>query len=216
MLIYHVSDLHGDWTPVFSAQEKPDLWILSGDLLYNYRDHVREPEYQKKELEEIILALIDSFQNTPVLVQNGNHDFINIGETMQELGIPNVYPVTTSSQTILVNGTPVSFAGFPNVPIIHNPTRAWNHVTDDVTLACLVDQVMSEDIDLMINHAPPDNILSGRHGGIHALTSQLMYRPHNIKGVFFGHSHDSCGVMEENGILFSNAATQLNKVSLEF
>lgn len=214
MLIFHASDLHGDWTPVLSEGEKPDLWILSGDLLYNYRDHEREPEYQTLELQEIITGLIEAFRGVPVLVQSGNHDFINVGEVMSSLGIPNVYSVKTTAQTVNVKGESVRFAGFPNVPVIHNPAREWNHVTDDVTLACLVDQVMGEDISLMINHAPPDGILSGRHGGIHSLTSQLMYRAHGIQGVFYGHCHDSCGILEEGGILFSNAATRLNKVSL--
>lgn len=218
MLVCHASDLHGDWRPLFKVDRTPDVWVFSGDMLYNVpvknvstrkRDPAAEAKGQKHDLKTLIPRLRKLVGDRPVVCQDGNHDYVCLGEILAHKGF-NAISVGLEAQTI--PGTDIKVAGFPHVRYM---LGVWNREVDDATLCSLANQAMDSDPDWLVTHMPPGGILVSNYTGCDTLTSRLMYGEHRVKAHFFGHDHNGRGIEERAGIQFSNAATQINWIELE-
>jgi Icc-related predicted phosphoesterase len=64
------------------------------------------------------------------------------------------------------------------------------------------------DVDVLITHGPPANILDLTSDGKHAGCAQLLARVHQIKPRLhvFGHIHEAYGRIEQNSTIFVNAS----------
>lgn len=64
-------------------------------------------------------------------------------------------------------------------------------------------------VDVLITHGPPKNILDGTYNGIAAGCSVLLKRVHEVKPRLhvFGHIHEAYGREEHNSTIFVNAST---------
>jgi Icc-related predicted phosphoesterase len=221
--IGHFSDLHSNIIPLLEySGPLPDLWVSTGDFLPNISrgDRAVDVPVQTEWLEKVIPDLREAFGQRPVLCQEGNHDHISIAPIFQQNGIL-AFQVHKEKRTINVAGKDWTYAGFREIPYI---VGEWEGEADDATMREIVRNVMVENPDLLICHAPPAGILDNRysnskHGvfgyGIQHLTSSLMYQEHQIQCVMFGHIHNDHGGQTHQGITFSNAATVLRFVEIE-
>ena len=69
------------------------------------------------------------------------------------------------------------------------------------------EELIPADSDVVVTHKPPVMILD-ESAGVHWGNAPLRNRILQVKPRYhlFGHAHNSCGIVERNGIVFSNAA----------
>lgn len=204
--IAHCSDLHGDWEFLDSVKT-PDLWVFSGDFFPNRTRGIRpiESSYQEVWFRRAADRLVCALRGVPVVVVDGNHDFVNLAPLLASVGVES-YDV--ASGPVDIKG--LRFSGFPYIPWI---IGEWNYEEDNIQSE--IDRVWAEDPDVLLTHAPPAGILAKEYG-YSAISSALFYREHKIRYHLFGHIH-ACGgqIMKEGGIVFSNAATTCNILDLD-
>lgn len=210
MLIGHLSDLHGALKRVLDTNTNPDLWIATGDMFPNRTrgDVVVEVSHQRNWWDFYGKKISDRFQGRPVVVVDGNHDYISFAQALREHGV-EAYDIS-ESPTVLG----MKFAGFREIPYIAGEWNGENH-----DFRSVVDEAFAQDPDILVTHAPPAGILDedchGAGYGINLLMQALSYRPHKIRAHFFGHAHECGGkTVEEMGIRFFNGATKVRFHSL--
>ena len=203
--IAHASDLHGNLGPLFDAVERsgrPDVWVLSGDICPNDSRGIVEIEvpYQTEWAADFDQELVELFGGAPVVSVPGNHDYIDMGAVLRDLGID----AHTVSETSPVEVAGLRFAGFRYVPWIAGEWNGEAHGFEAV-----VDAIVASDPDILVTHAPAAGLLDqgGHSVGIRELTTALTYRLRRVRAHLFGHNHEMGGrTITEMGILFSNAA----------
>jgi Icc-related predicted phosphoesterase len=208
--IGHISDMHGQVSSVLTGAASPDFWVSSGDFCPNWTRGIVsvEENYQANWIKENQDSIRTAFAGKPVLVVDGNHDFIPVGEHLRWIGV-NAIDIPTDDGVEFMG---FRFSGFPDIPYI---VGEWNREKYQDELGKLVDRALACNPDILVTHAPPAGILAGEYG-IHPLTAALTYRYHNIRLHLFGHVHDSGGkVVSAMEIEFSNAATTLNMLTIE-
>jgi len=203
--IAHASDLHGNLAPLFAMVERdgqPDVWVLTGDIFPNESRGIVEIEvpFQGQWAADFRAELAEIFGTTPVVTVPGNHDYVDLAAILRELGVDAHAVSETAPATVAGH----SFGGFRHIPWV---AGEWNGETHE--FAAVIDQVFSQDIDILVTHAPAAGILDdgGHSYGIGELATALCYRPHRIVAHFFGHIHQCGGQsVEEMGIQFHNGA----------
>lgn len=146
----------------------------------------------------------------PVLIVRGNHDFISLSDWIGG----DLWEVTDDpTRTSIVLG--LKIGGCRGINFM---SGRW---TDELNKEQFSDRarLLPDDIDVLLTHAPPEGILdSDKQGkwGSSALTSYLQRRSYGrpLRAHFFGHVHDGMGILREQDVLFSNAATTVNVVEL--
>ena len=216
--IHHLSDHHGNINRLRVCES--GIVVVTGDMLPNactmderveLGDDWREAEVscQSQYVIDNADAFRTSFGSCPVVVVNGNHDFIDFASALRGIGI-NAVSVEDGVQ--VVGG--LRFAGFRHVRMIVGDWEGEVSSFDNH-----VEQVMSQNPDVLVVHSPVDGILSDDHGCGHGrginMHGQLFYGDHNIKVVCHGHVHTMGGqTVEHGGITFSNAANTVNTVEV--
>lgn len=242
MRIVHVSDLHGQ----FYNLPEADLYIITGDMLDNYPDVVEitakhktndmnmfghfgsgwtreiNPEkekrlqsewYEKKfRKKKRTLRTFFGSPDAPVICVRGNHDFVDLGPMFEG----EVYEISKSCYSYNVLGLDVG--GFRGINYI---AGEWS---DETPMYNFYDMVrrLPKNLDLMVTHSPPYNILDGRFNekyGIQAYAAWItekIYLEEKLPKLFcFGHIHNDHQVLNwEDGTIFSNAATTHNIIEL--
>jgi len=207
MQIAHISDTHHRPDIVESVGELGDIDIivLTGDLVDNYgrRDHRgirrrKEQEYQRDWLDKHTPLWAEAFEDTPVIMVNGNHDFVSPAGRLRRHGC-NV-TLLNAGDFIDVQGK--RFAGFSEVPYIIGEWEGEEH-----DLKPFVEKAMATRPDILLVHAPAATILDQGGYGNRPLLGALAYTDHKVTHVFCGHAHSRGGqVAEEMGITFINGA----------
>ena len=164
--ILHASDLHGLVSRLWSQPGmKYDMVILTGDMLPNWRrgpDGGREAERQRqwllrKEKQKHpghrLDMMMREFDERPVIVVDGNHDFMELGEFMLAHGHTNVHPIRLGEVIELFGH---DFTGFPHIPYI---AGEWNNEARVPELHDYSDIVMSLDPTILVMHSPPAGFL---------------------------------------------------------
>lgn len=219
MLIAHASDLHGNYKRKLSSINVPDLWIISGDFFPNYGrgpytnnriDPDYELNYQLRWWENHAAPIMECLRGAPVIWVGGNHDFVSLVPMLSQWAYDGeAYDLSHGPAT--VHGK--VFAGFSEIPYIRGEWVGETHGFEDI-----VRNVMEQNPDILVTHAPPAGILdkSGYgHCGISELTTALTYAPHQISHHFFGHVHNDGGkTLQEMGITFVNSAENVQTIVL--
>lgn len=206
MIVGHFSDLHGGYTLLNENTIKPDLWISTGDFLPNMTRGTRSVEipyqdmYFRCKAEELVTALMGA----PVVVVDGNHDFVRLAHLLREFGV-DAHDVADGP----VKLCGLTFSGFPHIPYIEGE---WNYEAHSILDE--ISRVWEEDPDVLVTHAPPGGILASIYGWP-ALASALFYKEHKIRHHFFGHVHEHGGqTQNEGGVTFVNSATTLQFIKV--
>lgn len=202
MKIFHFSDNHGsiDWMNSVDLSDM-DMIISSGDFFPNCSrgNRIKEPSFQNAWFDKNANHIKDFLKGKPILVVNGNHDFIDLGDKLLEHGYYDTYKITPEGETI--NG--ITFAGFGEIPYI---AGEWNGEIDWHELKELVEETFECRPEVLITHAPCAGILDAGFG-IEPLLTHLSYHTHVVKHHFFGHIHIHGGkVQEAMDIVFHNNA----------
>eukprot|EP00494_Astrolonche_serrata_P020690 UN20918 len=61
------------------------------------------------------------------------------------------------------------------------------------------------DIDILLTHCPPENMLCGTNVG-DPLLAEILVNFKNLKYHIFGHDHSGTGIIQKNGVTHINAA----------
>ncbi len=224
VLIGHFSDLHGNLAPLRGTLERePDLWISTGDILAEDRQRPisKQAAVQHDWITKYLEFFKRRFGDKPVLMVNGNHCWIDPVPRFQEAGI-DARAVDLRVQKVLG----LTYAGFPYINPVDNPAEdvdgkkiKWNYERFAGEMQELVDTFFSQETpELLITHSPAAGILdkadSGLRYGISPLASKLFFSYHEVRYHFFGHIHQSAGMIKEGGITFSNASCRLQFVEV--
>jgi Icc-related predicted phosphoesterase len=149
-------------------------------------------------------------ESAPVVTVRGNHDFVGLKNWIGA----NVWEVDLdSTQTVSMLGLKIG-----GVRGINYMMGEWSDELSREEFDKRVEQ-LPFDIDILISHSPAFGILdSTERYGSPSLASWINKRLHQknkFTGHFFGHVHESHGVRELGGALFSNAATTVHLFNLE-
>lgn len=209
VIIGHFSDLHGDLRVLETNHLVPDLWISTGDIFPNRtRGKVGvEVPFQRAWFASNAETFRKCFFGKPVLVVNGNHDFVDLGEVLQYEGVWARTLVAGRKVELFDN----IFAGFPEILYIDGE---WNYETHPGDFTNIVEQTLETGANVLITHSPPKNVLDRdffrNSWGIGSLKNMLEYSEHSVKHHFFGHVHECGGhTKEEMGIKFYNSSGKL-------
>jgi Icc-related predicted phosphoesterase len=209
MRIFHFSDVHGeiDWLGLadFSGI---DLIISTGDFFPNCsRGNVsKEIGFQTSWWNRNRDFVAGVFGSIPILVVNGNHDYICLAENLNNVGCS---ATLVTPDGVIVSGT--RFSGFREIPYI---AGEWNGEKTESELSRIVTRTFDSDPEILVTHCPPAGILDqvGGYGGRGisigscSLLDALSYRDHRIRAHLFGHNHNQPGTIEHMGIRFHNNA----------
>mgnify|MGYP002632633915 CR=1 FL=1 len=217
MLIAHASDLHGTYK-VLETVTGHDLWVLTGDMLPTFgrgRTGRIGPEleirHQAAWWKHKDASIMRRLGGKPVVVVNGNHDFLNLAELLKKSGYQGeVFDISKGPANF---GGQV-FAGDRAIPYLDGEWMGETHIFRDI-----VEGIFTSDPTILVTHAPPSGILDeGEYGhghGISELTTALTYRSHHITHHFFGHVHEQGGKrLSAMGVTFVNSATCIQMVDV--
>lgn len=180
MRLLHFSDTHGQHRTLKRLPDA-DIAVHSGDFTF-------------AGTEQEAIDFIDWFCNLPhrhKIFIAGNHDVCLLDAQVE--GLPDdVHLLNNSSITIdglKIHGVPLfveyELSGENNKYI----------------------QAIPDDADIIVTHQPPINVLDFSDN-IHYGSQLLREKIRKAQPFYhlFGHIHNSYGIIEENGTLFSNAA----------
>lgn len=202
MRLFHFSDNHGEiaWLGEVDLSGI-DIIVSSGDFFISHtgggpKEKARIQAQWFERNEGFIKA---AFGGKPVLVINGNHDYVCLAERLLAAGYPNAIKVPMGGVTI--GG--VTFAGLEEVAAFKG---IWNREASWCELKALVEELFSCQADVLVTHAPPLGILD-HEVGIEPLFTAFRYQEHRIRHHLFGHNHYYGGRAEEAmGVRFYNNA----------
>ena len=241
--IVHFSDWHGQFYDLPEA----DLYICTGDLLSSYPeivevektpggmfagddfgmfgggwtrkiDHKVEARKQNEWFERKFrskgrtLRKFLGSPDAPVIVVRGNHDFIDLGPLFGG----DVQEISKTYESHHACG--LDIGGFRGINYI---AGEWADETDPCKFYDILRSV-PKNMDVMVSHSPPYNILDGRFNerwGIQAYAAWIteqMYVEEKLPKLFcFGYIHNDYQVMSwDDGTTFSNAATTHNIIDI--
>ena len=246
MIIAATSDLHGN-KPVNTRHSKaPDIDVLvfAGDICshdlrnfkfmqkgnydnmgedrevkpnayWNFRkiDHRAEAKYQQAWAEREVAPWVKALKPKHVLWVNGNHDFLDPAELSFV-----THGIKTGSTNVTIEG--IKFGLLAGSMTF---TGEWS---DEVAEEEMKSRIMAleGDIDILVSHVPPYNILdraySGDMIGCQELTKAIFgysgqeLRFPKLKHHFFGHVHEMSGDLERMDIKFHNMSNRMAEVSV--
>lgn len=219
--ICHFSDWHGCWHKL----PKADLYICTGDMLYNYPSpkgitiHHRETYCQGKAVQGLgnLREKLGIPEKAPVVVVRGNHDFVSL---VKLFGEEHTYEVNLSATTFH-DLCSLQVGGFRGVNFA---AGEWSDELRDDDLDKLA-RALPLSLDILVTHAPPYGILdnkgtySGRSPrfGLRAAASYINRQDHmgaRLRLHCFGHIHSGRGLTTRgkrpHWVYFSNASESYN------
>lgn len=214
--VLHSSDLHGKYKRLLNgcADTEFDVWLDTGDFLDNVgrvpKTNMQivphtERGYQLRWIgyKQLAHRFKDWLDGRPAILVPGNHDFLTFAHHLKRV-CPNVHAITPAG----VEVAGLTWAGFRQ---INHEEGEWEGEIEPEAFAPLVDQTFDTNPDVLVTHAPPEDILS-RDGfdeeyGIAKLAAALREREHRIRWHFFGHAHPGGGSQVElDGVQHINGA----------
>jgi Icc-related predicted phosphoesterase len=213
--ICHFSDGHGKLPTLSEA----DVYVCTGDVIPNTEpppwgmrwpnDYQEEP-FQRAWIEAHVgeYAKLPASKDKLLLIVRGNHDFVDLKPLFRGWPGP-VYEFGDEPSWQAVMG--VSFGGFRGIPTING---CWADENTERVLGLKCEALGP--VDVLVTHGPAYKRLDrAPRGYIGSRAQQAYIAEHKPKAHLFGHIHESNGVAEIDGTLFSNAATTVNVVELK-
>lgn len=206
MKIFHASDLHADLYPLTLIDKDVGVVVSSGDFFPNITrgDLATEPKFQKDWFVKHSQNIFRYLAGRPVVVVNGNHDFVCLAEMLVEHGYAGEVHLLTPDKVTEFGGK--RWTGHRFVPYIYGE---WNGELHKHDLALVSKKLFQHDgVDVLVTHVPPKGILASEWG-CPTLSQCFAYYPNaaSIKVHMFGHVHSSGGSMTEVfGTKFYNSA----------
>jgi len=238
--ILHISDNHGELKKIrkiIKTGQSFDWIVLSGDIPFThvkymtientthywggYRriiDRKAEGDHQSKWAKNALKPLLDQIPHKHLFIVNGNHCFCDYAEAF-----PEAHTLFKGAKALDVDGVKVGMA------VGVSPLQfEWHEEMVDYDFNELLD-TLPKDIEVLITHAPANQVLDHNYGGMHIGYPCLYQKIFGVRGVLpyfthlemhlFGHAHESAGFkaidVDGREILFSNAATQINIIDPE-
>jgi Icc-related predicted phosphoesterase len=215
MRIIHISDTHG----TFPTLPEGDLVVHSGDFCPNAsRGNLQiEPSFQTNWLRTRVETFREWLGGRPLLLCNGNHDFVLAAQVLADLG---VNAIDLTNKFVAFQG--INFYGFPYIPFI---AGEWNYelmpqdMVDEMRRMRLKLADAPAPVDILVAHAPPWGICDfdpkyKQHFGNSVLTNSLVYGQFEPapKHIFSGHIHQANGYDEILGVKVSQAGTVIHVI----
>lgn len=195
MDILHISDTHGLHDKL-APFPKADMLVHSGDMTWSGTE---------KEVIDFLHWFIEQPFRHKVFIA-GNHDDC-LYQADKISGLPdNIHFLQNSS--VEIEG--IKFYGCP-LFMVDCFTDRYNNLIEDIP----------GNTDVVISHQPPKGILdiTDYGNGLESHGSEkLFHRIMQIKPVLhlFGHEHSASGLVNDNGIIFSNASLLDDKYEIKF
>jgi Icc-related predicted phosphoesterase len=228
MLISVVSDTHS----LFPNLPESDIVISCGDILPDHQFQTKEKIKLAKKQLEWVKDHLDQYKkwigNRPFFSLFGNHEYVSSNlfiSLLKSAGIKG-YDLTDK----LFKYKQITFYGFGAIPFIDGSFNR-EFLDSDMTNEILkLKKILTENkVDILMTHCPPfgfadqENIYC-EHFGISQLTNLLYYDQdiHLPKAILSGHIHSPLDsriqtiTINNQDILFSNAATTVNMLNLDF
>lgn len=207
MIIAHFSDTHG--LPRKGVPDSADVVVHSGDLFPNRtrgHRHVEAP-YQTQWLRSTLGAWAHWLGGRPLVLVEGNHDFVDPAPIFQAGGI-NAHNV--EGRALELAG--VRFMGLPEIPWMGGE---WNHERQEHEIAAHIALILERTPDVIVAHCPVHGLLDtpyefnpGYHIGSTAIATALAHHEHEPKAYLHGHCHETGGRHAQvRSTHISNAAT---------
>lgn len=206
MKIFHASDLHADLYPLTLIDKDVDVVVSSGDFFPNLiRGGLsKEPEFQRSWFARNSENICRYLAGRPVIIVNGNHDFVCLAEMLVGCGYTGQVHLLTPDKVTEFGGK--RWTGHSFVPYIYGQ---WNGELQPCDLAVASKQLFRhENIDALVTHVPPAGILASEWG-CPTISQCFAHDPNasSIKVHMFGHVHSSGGnTTEVFGTKFYNSA----------
>ena len=230
MKILHISDWHSrnSETKANLEELKADILIDSGDICPHFDQNwkfgknkrsvnkAKEAKAQREWFEKIKVPFYKSLGIKNIIVIQGNHDFTDF------CGIEGITSLSKSG-TIEVAGKKMG------ILLGANPTgeNLWNDEIDEYEFKQRILSI-SPDIDILISHQPPSQVLDMAYSGerlgsveiykaIFGVIGEKEYFTH-LKLHAYGHIHESANTKEievdDRKIIFSNASGWYNVIDI--
>ncbi len=202
--LLHLSDTHGQHHSFTEAinQQKADMIVFSGDF----------SNYSLPAETEVFLNWFRSLEVPHKILIAGNHDetFTEVSDVNKQYDLTDITYLENSGIEIMglkIYGTPAVEMEFPG---------AFCYLEEEAKPFW---EAIPLETNLLITHQPPKDILDqGKNQkslGSVELLNKVNQLP-NLKANLFGHIHESCGLVEKEGIQFSNASCCLNVLNLSY
>lgn len=176
-------------------------------------DPRREAHRQRRWIKDHpFRAVMGIAEDVPVVCVRGNHDFTDLSEWIGG----DVWEVNEdTSRYVIING--IKFGGLRGIKEI---VGEWSDELNEDQFQERTKN-LPKDLHVLLTHAPPQGILDGfesHHFGSPSLVNYINKRirsEHADKFLHcFGHVHETGGhVLDEGGVIFSNAATKINIIN---
>lgn len=189
MNLAHFSDLHGNLAPLDDVAWPVDAWVTTGDFFPDppWAQLSGASRFQRAWFAENARSLRARFGETPVIVVDGNHDFVPLAECLTAIGV-NAHAVTLRGFDLLGH----RWAGFRHVPQMGGH---WPYEATDAQLDALSRAALDSGADVLCVHCPPAGVLSGPYGN-RPLLDRLAAGGHHVRTVLCGHVHEHAGQSE--------------------
>ncbi|CAF1156670.1 unnamed protein product [Rotaria sordida] len=201
--------------------------LPAGDILVHAGDFSMSGE--QSEIENFITCLKSLTQYRLKVFIAGNHDITLqpafyeknwerwhrgrkqnwelIGRLVRDSSLAANYGIIyLEDQQFIDNVTGLKFYGSPYQPEFHN--WAFNLPINSIEIKEAWSRIPN-DVDVLLTHGPPTNILDENSAGIHVGCAQMLARIMSVRPRLhvFGHIHESYGRLENGSTIFVNAST---------
>jgi Icc-related predicted phosphoesterase len=188
-------------------------WSDPAHVVGRFVDRPREVQMQRDWMRQNpFRKTMGISEKVPVVCVRGNHDFTDLSEWIGG----DVWEVTEdSSRYVIING--IKIGGLRG---IREMIGEWSDELNEDVFQERV-RALPKDLHILLSHTPPQGILDGyesHHFGTPSIVNYINRRTmaENADKILhcFGHVHEMGGhVLDEGGVIFSNAATTINFIN---
>ena len=207
MKIACVSDIHGMWRQI--KYPEADTLVFAGDILGN-RSSIPEMD-SKLQFQELLEfdKFIGQLSYKNIVFVAGNHDWVFQLNENAKHALTNAHYLQDDGVTI----DDIKFYGSPWQPWFYDwafnfPNHHENFYRSRAHARRIWKQI-HDDVDVLVTHGPPLNVLDNTVGGERAGCQYLSERIDkllNLRAHIFGHIHNGAGQSYYEAVKYVNAA----------
>lgn len=207
MKIVHISDTHG-------RHRKLDEKLIDADVIVHSGDVCGDVDSERDAKD--FLTWFSNLDYKHKIFVPGNHDFffenLVVDSLLRKDLIPNNIHLLLGD-SIEIEG--VKFYGSPYLNLFND----WAFHLENTELHAHWEQI-PDDVEVLVTHTPKYSVLDMQrvqyrinNAGCKCLQYRIEQLP-NLKAHLFGHIHEANGIVEREGVTYSNAATKLHVLKI--